>query len=226
MGQRIRRFSLAPVAAVANGYALSQKPVAGGVQSLTLNGALAGVADIARRVTITSSGNDSARTFTITGKDRNGRVISENLVGPNTATVFTLNDFAAVTSITVDANTAGNITSGTNQVMSSAWFVVDRVSGGALGVFLNLIGAASSVTVERTGDDPFTSGVGVMPPGGNQPPYLQPYPDPVLNDVVGPANAQTIVPAGVSAVRVTINSFSANAVVNVTFDPAFMEQDS
>lgn len=226
MGQRIRKFSLAPAAAVANGFAQSQKPAGGGVQALTLNGSLAAAGpDIARRVTITSDADDSARTFTITGKDRNGQVISEALAGPNTATVFSLKDYAGITSIQVDANTAGNITSGTNQVMSGPWFPVDRVSGGALGAFLALTVAACDVTLERTGDDPFSSGVGVMPAGGNQPPYLQPFADPVLNNVVGPANVHGIIPPGVSAVRLTVNSFSAGAIMAMTLDPAFMEQD-
>lgn len=118
--------SVTIAAAQATGYALSQKPGAAG--SLTLNGALVtsgvGRPDAPRRVAIASDADDSAHTFTITGTARaeqGGIALSETLTGPNNATVFTTQDFATVTAITISAAATGNITAGTNGVASGPW---------------------------------------------------------------------------------------------------------
>lgn len=100
----------------ADGICQSQTPAGGGVQALTINGALSsgGVATLGynRKVTITSAGNDSGRTFTITGTDENDTVITEDITGPNTTTVTGTKDFKTVIDVDVDDNTAGAITVG------------------------------------------------------------------------------------------------------------------
>jgi hypothetical protein len=55
----------------------------------------------AYNVSITSTGNDSTRTYTITGTNANGNVISETITGPNTTTVFTTQPFSTVTAVSV-----------------------------------------------------------------------------------------------------------------------------
>ena len=77
-------------AAAATGIALSQSGTAG--TALTLNGSLvtSGVANlgsIARRVIVTSAGNDSTNTFTIVGTDRYGRTQTEVLTGANASEI-------------------------------------------------------------------------------------------------------------------------------------------
>jgi hypothetical protein len=103
-------------AADADGVCQSQTPAAGGVQNLTINGALAsgGVATFvaARFITITSAGADGGRTFTVTGTDVNGNAQTESITGPATTTVTGTKYFRTVTQVSVDANTAGAITVG------------------------------------------------------------------------------------------------------------------
>lgn len=120
------RTTLNPVAAVANGYALAQAGTAN--LPLTLNGSLVvagvGTPDIARRVGIASTGNDSGITFKVVGTARSeqgGAVLTETVTGSNGGTAATVNDFATVTSITPSGNTAGNVTAGTTATVSGPW---------------------------------------------------------------------------------------------------------
>lgn len=126
---KLQSDSIGGIAALAAaGIAASQTPAAGGVQNLTIDGSLAsgGIAtcDVARRIEISSAGDESARTFTLTGTDRNGATISETLTGPNTSVISVL-DYKTVTAITVDANTAGAVASSTVDQVSGDWIKVD-----------------------------------------------------------------------------------------------------
>lgn len=149
--------SIALATAVANGICTSQKPAAGGVQTLTLNGSLvtAGVAYLqsTRRVLITSDGNDSVRTFTITGTNWAGDVISETITGPNTASVYSVLDYLKVTKITISGNAVGNITVGTNGVGGSAWVRMDDFALSNISIQCNVSGTVN-YTVQSTLDDP------------------------------------------------------------------------
>lgn len=124
------RITFTMVAADADGVCASQTPAVGGSQSLTIAGALAtgGVAtmDVARHVSITSDGDDSARTFTVTGTDRYGASISETITGPDTATVTGEVNFKTVTAVTVDDDTAGAITVGSADEADTAWIPLCR----------------------------------------------------------------------------------------------------
>lgn len=142
--------------ASANNISTSQTP--GGAGNLTITGSAAsgGVAtlDVARRVLISTAGNDVARTFTVFGTDRNGNVQSEVITGiPNTTSGFTQRDFLTITRIAVDAATAGAVTAGTNGVGSSAW-----VEDNYLAEYWALAGAVTgpagtTYTIELTFDD-------------------------------------------------------------------------
>lgn len=68
--------------------------------------------DVPRNVQITSSGVDTTRVFTIVGKDEYGVALTETITGVNTATVQGNKAFKSVTSISVDAACAGNISCG------------------------------------------------------------------------------------------------------------------
>jgi len=102
-------------AADADGVCQSQTPAGGGVQNLTINGALSsgGVATFtaARLITIASASDDSGRTFTVTGTDVNGNAQVETIAGPATTVTGTLY-FRTVTQVSVDDDTAGAITVG------------------------------------------------------------------------------------------------------------------
>jgi hypothetical protein len=122
-----------PTALDANGICTSQSRTGAG--NLTLNGALtatingnsvyapsvsgtAATADgaWARRISITSSGDDRTVTYTVYGTDINGKALSEAVTGPNATETQTANTlvgiFKSVTKITTSASTVGNITVG------------------------------------------------------------------------------------------------------------------
>jgi hypothetical protein len=98
----------------ADGFAQTQTPLAAG--NLTLNGALVsggvGVAAAGQLVTITSVGNDSAKTFTVTGLDPDGTAITETITGANATTATGSRYFKSVSQIAVSAATADAVTAG------------------------------------------------------------------------------------------------------------------
>jgi hypothetical protein len=150
---RSREITLTLTAAVGNAVCASQNPAAGGEQALAINGAnaSAGVATFATacHVSVTSSGNDSARTFTITGTDRYGNIISETIAGAN-PTGSGAKNFKTVTGVTVDDDTAGNITVGRLAVAETAWIPTNqREPYETIGVVLSS-GANLTYTVQHT----------------------------------------------------------------------------
>jgi len=148
--------TVGPLAAAdADGICLSQTPGAAG--ALTLNGALVsgGVAvlDAARRVLITAAGNESAKTFTITGTSYNGQTQSETVTGPNATTAQSVLDYKTVTSVVISAAAAGAITVGTNGVASSRWMRLDSWAFAQVGIQVDVSGTIN-YTVQQTFDDP------------------------------------------------------------------------
>ena len=108
-------FDIAP-SVDADGIAQAQ--AVAGAGNLTLNGALiasgkwSASGRFGQKVSITSTGNDSGRTFTVTGITPEGRNDTETITGPNTTTTTGSKYFREVTSIAVDAACAGNISAG------------------------------------------------------------------------------------------------------------------
>jgi hypothetical protein len=136
------RYFQEPTAADTNGIATTQTPTAAG--NLTLNGALcatingnsvyapsvsgtAATADgaWARKIGITSDGDDSGVTFTVYGTDVDGKALSEAITGPNAGTVYTTDgtatNFKSVTRIAISAAGTGNITAGTAAVAADVY---------------------------------------------------------------------------------------------------------
>lgn len=155
----IYRFDYSLESADANGIAESQTPAGAG--ALTLDGAAVsgGVAtlDVQRRVLITCAGNDAGRTFTIVGTDDAGYSISEAVSGADAGTSSSTLDFRTVTSVTVDAATAGAIEVGTSGVGASRMRVMNlyqepfNVSLGAT------VDGTANYTIQYSLDDPFGS---------------------------------------------------------------------
>lgn len=110
-------------AAAATNVCLSQTPGAAG--ALTINGAAAtgGVAtlDTQRRLRITCGGNNSARTFTVTGTTESGYQVSETMAGTNGSTTDSVQDYLTVTSIVIDGASTGTVTVGTMTTGSTPW---------------------------------------------------------------------------------------------------------
>lgn len=126
MGDTASTHFSAPTTIDADGISLSQTPIdvtddnsiclsqdPGGAGNLTIDGIYAsgGVAtpDYPRAVTITSAGDDSLITFTITGTDENGAAQVEPLAGTNAGTATSTGYFATVTQIAVDGNSSAVI---------------------------------------------------------------------------------------------------------------------
>lgn len=146
--------TLALAAASATNIAASQSPGAG---VITLNGSAvtAGVAtlDAARRVAVTSGGNDSAITFTVVGTNRGGNPQSETITGGNVAAASTTQDFKTVTSVTHTGLIAGTVTVGTSGIGSTQWFAVNyHTTPVNLGISVVVTGTIN-FTVEYTYDN-------------------------------------------------------------------------
>lgn len=105
-------------------FSITSSGAAAGNVSAGTNGYVATL-DKPRRVLITSAGNDSGITWTITGTDWNNAPISEVLTGGNVAAVASLLDYATVTSIKASAAAASTVTVGTNGVCGSRPFLFD-----------------------------------------------------------------------------------------------------
>lgn len=149
--------SLTMAAASANNICTAQNPAPSA--DMTIDGALAsgGVAtlDVARRVLITSAGNDSAVTFTIYGTNRDGIIMNESILGTNGSTARTSKNFKTVTRIATSGDAANGITVGTTGYASTPWIPQDRGKSPfhlSLGIILST-GASLTYQVEHTLDD-------------------------------------------------------------------------
>ena len=87
--------------------------------NLLLNGVLfdpikgvASLNNVVQVVELTSAGNLSAVNFTITGRDADGRIVSETIAGPNVSTVPTTVLFTTVTKISSDAAITADVEAG------------------------------------------------------------------------------------------------------------------
>lgn len=189
---------LAFTAAAANNIAASQSPAAA---AITIDGSLAtaGVAtlDAARRVLITSGGNDSGITFTVVGTNRNGAALTEAVTGSNGSTATTTQDFKTVSSVAHTGSVATTVTVGTSGVGSSQWFFVDNcVAPVNLGIGV-VVSGTINFTVEYTYDDPNSPYTGTFPTL---------FPISALASKVANTDSSLSMPA--FAVRLTQNSFT------------------
>lgn len=212
-----KTITYALAAAVTTGIATSQSGTAG--TALTLNGSLvtAGVATLdsggaARRVIITSAGDDSAHTFTIVGTDRYGRTQTELLTGAN-GTAQSVKDFKTVTSITPTQNTTSTITAGTNGVGSSAPMIVDWIANGNLMKCATLVSGTINYTIQEAVDD-FAPAWDLTQ---NNPNWFS---DPVFNALT--TSSQGNLSGPFTMVRILINSSTAPGSVTAKFITPFI----
>lgn len=210
---RPKTLNFAPITPSANGICLSQTPGAGG--NLVLNGALASGGAVAFAnalqgsatqgihaylIDITSAGNDSARTFTITGTDADGKPQTEARAGPNVATVTSVKYWRSISSIAIDAAAAGALTLGIN---AAGQFVSQTVS-------LDVYEPQTSIALDISGTINYDLQKAFERPTAGETP----------NWVAGGLAAQTAdantsfsSPAG--AVRLKVNSYSAGATAKL-----------
>lgn len=146
-------------AASANNIALSQSRASAGL--LTMNGAAVsgGVAtlDTQRRVLITSAGTDTGITFTITGTNQSGALISEVVPGGSSGTpAQSVLDFLTVASVRASGATAAAVTVGTSAVGSTPWANVSiSITPFSLPV-VTVVNGSVTYSLETTADDFWT----------------------------------------------------------------------
>ena len=94
--------------------------------ALTIGGALASggavALDSGRVVTILSAGDDSAKSFTVTGTDINGTAQTESITGANAGTATGTKFFKTISGISAVGNPAGNVSAGVNASAADAIF--------------------------------------------------------------------------------------------------------
>lgn len=154
--------------AVANGVALTQTPV--NTTDLTIAGsyATAGVATypFATYVTFTSTSNLSTVTFTVTGTNSAGQVVTSAIVGPNNTTVTGVVQFKTITKIAVATVT----TFSTEKVVvggaavgvgNGDWWPMDIYNPNQVTtISCNIVGSGSvTYSVEYTNEDPFDTSI-------------------------------------------------------------------
>lgn len=209
MGQPII-FTRSLAAAAANNIAASQSP---GAAALTINGSAAtgGVAtlDTQRRVLLTSGGNDSGLTFTVTGTNQAGNTITDSFAGGNPTAQSNL-DFQTVTSITHTGSVASTITAGTNGVGSSLWQILNwNQYPMDLTVSVELRTGAANFTIEHTYDDPnILPGTGGLNASGLA--YPLAWPDATINQAA--VTIETAYQVPILAFRLTTNSGTGTLV--------------
>ena len=142
-----------------NGIAQSQTTA--GAANLNLNGALVsgGVAylDAPRRVIVTSAGNDTGITFTITGTTYGEHTVSETITGASGGAASTTVDFVTVTRIRASgATSVSGVIAGTNGVAGSRWVRLDGWAFPQTAIQCNATGTVY-YTVQVTMDDPNSS---------------------------------------------------------------------
>ena len=120
-------YTIAAAAATAVGLAQTKA----GAGALLINGLLAvtGVAtfSIARHVKIAAVADESLITFTVSGTDRYGSAMTEDVTGPTAgATASTTKNFKTVTGVSVSAALTGNVTIGTGDTLETAWIPIDH----------------------------------------------------------------------------------------------------
>jgi hypothetical protein len=197
--------SLQLSAAVDNAVCLDQTRATAG--ALTINGANAvgGVAlfNAAYVVTVTSTGNDSTRTYTITGTNAAGNALSETITGPNATTVSTTGNFLTVTGVSVvGGGTVGTVRVGFGSSGVTAPLPLDIHGRPDVSLQVTVTGTVTW-TVQQSLDNPFTI---------NMPTYLN-HPDPnMVAQTVTRQGNYAYVPA---TVRLRVTSGTGRATLTI-----------
>lgn len=115
--------------------------------------------DLARQVRVTSGGNDTGITFTISGTDWSGQPISEALTGASGSTADSALDYKTLTSISTSGAVATTVTVGTNGVAHSPWVLFDPYAATSpISIQCTPSAAGANYTVQQTLDNPTSLG--------------------------------------------------------------------
>ena len=206
MKPKVKSYALVTFAD--DNIAEAQTPAASGVQSFSLDGALTTGGALLKQalgyiIGFTSAGNDSGRTFTITGTDPDGAAQTEEVTGANVGVAVSTKFFASISGITTDDDTAGAVEIGT---------VATTLVAQSPTYALDIYQADTSIGVNISGTISYSILKCLQRPTAGD----------ALNFVAGglatqTADAQTAYTAPTGGVRLQVNSYSAGATVSVSF---------
>jgi hypothetical protein len=124
---------------------ISVAAAVGNNAALVIGGALASGGAVAlshgRIVTILSAGDDSAKSFTVTGTDVDGDSQTESITGANAGTATGSKYFKTISGISAVGNPAGNVSAGVN---GSAADVIFAGRSRLKGIYLTSTGTAGT----------------------------------------------------------------------------------
>ena len=113
-------------AAAADTDGISTAAAVGNNANLVLGGALtsggAVTFDEPRNITILSAGNDSSKSFTVTGTDEQGDAVTESITGANADTATGSTFFTTISQIAAVGNPAGNVSAGSGSSIAAPIF--------------------------------------------------------------------------------------------------------
>ena len=162
---------------------------------------------IQRVVSLTSAANISAVNFTITGFDSRGVAVSETRAGPNINTVETAQEFAIVTSVTVNAAVGTGTSVGTGTTGTTRWWTNNlNIAPANLALYVAITGTIN-YTVQDTPDN--ANDVTITPVA---------FPHPTLAALTANGNSNYAYPP--RYVRLKINSSTIGATADFTINPA------
>ncbi len=149
----MRPIALPLISSVATSNGITTTQTLSGASNLTINGSLAsgGVATFTQPVyvIVTSSGNDSGITWTITGTDANGNALVQTITGANIGAAMTTHRFKTVTQIHSSASAAANVIAGSAAFVYSIPAPVDyRPQPVNIGLAFTTTGATTSFKVQ------------------------------------------------------------------------------
>lgn len=143
-------------ASSANAYStiISITVSAGTTGAITVGNYSTATLDQGRRVILTSAGNDSGITFTVTGTDWAGNPRSEVVTGGNIAAATTVLDYLTIVSIRSSGAVASTVTVGTNGVAGSPWVRFDDLAGNVQTTLAAVVSGTVNYSVQTSMDDP------------------------------------------------------------------------
>lgn len=140
----------------ADGHCKAQAMAAAG--DAAIDGDLAGVNDVARGLTVKSSGADTTQTVTVYGTDIYGNQVAESLALNGTNAVNGTKAFKTVTRVAVDILMAGNLTVGTTDALGLPF--VAGTKSRIVDVWYNDAKDASATVVVADATSPATATTG------------------------------------------------------------------
>lgn len=200
------RITKSLATASADNICQSQNPSAAG--NLTLNGTTASgspavaTLDTARQILFTFASDETGKTFVVYGYDKpsGGNYIQETVAGTATTAVTTLG-FGQITRISIDQDSAGALTVGTNGVGWIPWQLIDwNLDPTQLKISCDIRSGSVTFVVQFTDDD----FMGAYDQGN----WANAYPTKIVDDVAGAQSADYAMSLDTPYVgwRVQINS--------------------